>query len=66
MAALFDLITRGFHHAATAGCMDIYHPHAKIGSYADGFGAGIGNIVEFQVQKHVVTAFMQLLQNGRA
>ena len=61
-----DVITRGFHHAASAGRMDIHHPHAKISGYTDSFGAGIGDVVKFEVKKDVVATFMQLLKNDWA
>ncbi len=45
--------------------MDVDHPNAQLGRRRNRMRGGIGNIVEFQVEKHVETAPVQIAHQLR-
>ena len=49
-------VLRRRHHAASARCMDVQHPHTQFRCRLAGRRHGIGDVVEFQVKEYIEPA----------
>jgi len=58
------IATRG-HHPPAAGAVNVDHPDTQLRCGADRHRRGVGNVMEFQVEKHLKSLKLQRFDNLR-
>ncbi len=61
----FEALAASAHHLLAARSMDVHHPDAEIGCGCHGGRCGVGDIVKFQIQEHLESALLQILNQLR-
>ncbi len=58
-------VTRRCHHACATAGVHIDHPYPQLRGSGYGSGRGVGNIVKFEIEKHIKAALLQVFDQLR-
>ena len=59
-----ETLQRGLHHLRGPGCVEVYHVHVQPGEDGHGPLHRVGDVVELQVQKNLVSPGLDLPDDG--